>query len=134
MAELFDAEVSVQSASLDASMSDLGEDFEVGISGVSDFTSDVEVETTEQEIAASFSAETMTLNAEFDTGGGVSVLLPATTTTLGGVIVGDNLKITTDGVLNVDTTNVVEQDNTKPITSAAVYATIGNINALLSKI
>lgn len=30
--------------------------------------------------------------------------------------------------------NVVEEDNTKPITSAAVYTEIGNINALLATI
>lgn len=30
--------------------------------------------------------------------------------------------------------NAVEQDNTKPITSAAVYTEIGNINALLATI
>ena len=30
--------------------------------------------------------------------------------------------------------NIVEEDNTKPITSAAVYTEIGNINALLAAI
>lgn len=34
--------------------------------------------------------------------------------------------------LAVDTANVVERDNTKPITSSAVYAVVGNINALLA--
>lgn len=34
--------------------------------------------------------------------------------------------------LAVDTANAVEQDNTKPITSSAVYAVVGNINALLA--
>lgn len=34
--------------------------------------------------------------------------------------------------LSVDTASAVERNNTKPITSAAVYAEVGNINALLS--
>ena len=36
--------------------------------------------------------------------------------------------------LEVDTADNVEQDNTKPITSAAVYTEIGNIEALLAAI
>lgn len=36
--------------------------------------------------------------------------------------------------LEVDTADNVEQDNTKPITSAAVYTEIGNIEALLASI
>lgn len=36
--------------------------------------------------------------------------------------------------LEVDTAPTVEQDNTKPITSAAVYTEIGNIEALLAAI
>lgn len=39
-----------------------------------------------------------------------------------------------DGVLSVNTTNEMEQDNTQPITSAGVYATVGNIEALLKTI
>ena len=57
---------------------------------------------------------------------------PATVEKLGLVRIGENLKITKDGILSVDTANAVEQDNTKPITSAAVHATIGNIEALLA--
>ena len=50
---------------------------------------------------------------------------------------GDLLAKRTDA--NYDTewktpANIVEQDNTNPITSAAVYTEIGNINALLSAI
>ncbi len=58
----------------------------------------------------------------------------ASANTLGIVKVGDNLLISNDGVLSVDTANSVEQDNTKPITSAAVYTEVGNINALLETI
>lgn len=39
-----------------------------------------------------------------------------------------------DGVLRVDTTDVVEADNTKPITSAGVNVVVGNINSLLETI
>lgn len=57
---------------------------------------------------------------------------PATAEKLGMVRIGENLKITKDGVLSVDTANAVEQDNTKPITSAAVHVEIGNIEVLLA--
>ena len=39
-----------------------------------------------------------------------------------------------DGILSVNTTNEMEQDNTLPITSAGVFATVGNIEALLKTI
>lgn len=39
-----------------------------------------------------------------------------------------------DGVLSVNTANQMEQDNTLPITSAAVYTTVGNIEILLGTI
>lgn len=45
----------------------------------------------------------------------------------------DTLKLE-NGVLSVNTTDVMEQDNTRPITSAGVYATVGNIEALLKTI
>ena len=47
--------------------------------------------------------------------------------------IGENLKIV-GGALTVDTAPNVQQDNTKPITSAAVYTEVGNINALLALI
>ena len=59
---------------------------------------------------------------------------PATAETLGIIKVGENLTITEDGVLSVDTATEVEQDNTKPITSAAVHTEIGNIDVLLKTI
>lgn len=46
---------------------------------------------------------------------------------------GDNIDIT-DGVISVITTDEVEQDNTKPVTSAAVYTEVGNIGVLLKTI
>ena len=39
-----------------------------------------------------------------------------------------------DGILSVNTADVVEEDNTLPITSAAVFTTVGNIEALLKTI
>ena len=69
------------------------------------------------------------------TGGGVTGGTPiATQTTLGAVKVGKNLSITEDGTLYVNTTNQMEQDNTLPMTSAGVYATVGNIEVLLQTI
>lgn len=61
-------------------------------------------------------------------------LAPATTTTLGGIIVGSDLLITPEGVLSVDKATAVEEDNTRPITAAAVYTEVGNIEALLGTI
>ena len=58
----------------------------------------------------------------------------ATESTLGAVKVGNNLQITEDGTLSVNTTNQMEQDNTLPITSAGVYTTVGNIEVLLKTI
>lgn len=74
------------------------------------------------------------LTAKFTGEKGGGVLLPATEERLGGIKVGSNLTITEDGILSVDTTDTMEQDNTRPITSAAVYTTVGNIEILLSTI
>ena len=65
---------------------------------------------------------------------GGTILRPATTTSLGGIIVGEDLEITQQGVLSVTKANAVEQDNTHPITAAAVYTEVGNIDALLQTI
>lgn len=48
--------------------------------------------------------------------------------------IGNGLKVTGGDTLEVDTTTDVEQDNTLPITSAAVYTTVGNIEILLGTI
>ena len=48
--------------------------------------------------------------------------------------IGNGLKFNTDGKLSVDTADTAEQDNTRPITSAAVYTKIGNIDAILKTI
>lgn len=48
--------------------------------------------------------------------------------------VGRGLKITEGNTLEVDAVDEVQQDNTKPITSAAVFVTVGNIEALLKTI
>lgn len=68
-------------------------------------------------------------------GGNEDYTLPiATTSTLGGVIIGDNLAVSDTGILSVTTTTVVEEDNTKPITSSGVYTEVGNINVILETI
>lgn len=53
----------------------------------------------------------------------------------GGYNIGSGLKLdAATNTLSVDTADKVEQDNTKPVTSAAVYTEVGNINALLATI
>lgn len=53
----------------------------------------------------------------------------------GGYNIGPGLKLDAEtNTLSVDTAESVEKDNTKPITSAAVYTEVGNINALLATI
>ena len=65
--------------------------------------------------------------------GGADV--PIASETVAGVVrVGENLKISADGVLSVDTATAVEEDNTRPVTSAAVQTTVGNIEILLKTI
>lgn len=59
---------------------------------------------------------------------------PATEDSLGGIIVGDHLSIDENGRLSVITADSVEGDNTHPISAAAVYMEVGNINALLHTI
>lgn len=51
-----------------------------------------------------------------------------------GYVIGHGLKVTGTNTLEVDTAEDVEQDNTLPITSAAVYTTVGNIEILLETI
>ena len=53
----------------------------------------------------------------------------------GGYTIGEGLKLDeATNTLSVDTAAAVEKDNTKPVTSAAVYTEVGNINALLATI
>lgn len=67
--------------------------------------------------------------------GGGSGDVPIASETVAGIIrVGENLRISADGTLSVDTAAAVEQDNTRPITAAAVFTEVGNINALLETI
>lgn len=72
------------------------------------------------------------INIGVISGGGTLPI--ASADTLGGIKVGENLKISADGVLSVDTAKAIEEDNTKPVTSAAVYTEVGNIEVLLSKL
>lgn len=53
----------------------------------------------------------------------------------GSYTIGPGLKLDPESnILSVDTAETVEQDNTLPVTSAAVYTTVGNIDALLATI
>lgn len=47
---------------------------------------------------------------------------------------GSNIEISEDNVISVLTTNDVEHDNTRPITSAGVSTIVGNIDILLQTI
>jgi hypothetical protein len=46
----------------------------------------------------------------------------------------ETLTLSDENILSVNRAFSVEQDNTLPITSAAVHETVGNINALLATI
>lgn len=53
----------------------------------------------------------------------------------GGYVIGPGLKLDPKtNTLSVDTADQVEEDNSKPITSAAVFVTVGNIESLLESI
>lgn len=66
--------------------------------------------------------------------GGFDEIPPATTDAIGGIIVGDHLSVTEEGRLSVVVADSSEEDNTNPISAAAVYMEVGNINALLQTI
>lgn len=53
---------------------------------------------------------------------------------LGGLKLDDNTLKVEDGKLSVNTTDIIEEDNTKPITSSAVKMQLGNIESLLENI
>ena len=81
------------------------------------------------------SSYTFTVTNGSGGGGGSSADVPIASETVAGIVrVGENLKISADGVLSVDTATAVEEDNTRPVTSAAVQTTVGNIEILLKTI
>lgn len=47
---------------------------------------------------------------------------------------GSDFNVSSQGVVSLLKANAVEQDNTRPITAAAVYTEVGNIDALLQTI
>ena len=63
-----------------------------------------------------------------------SLVANASAERAGAVRIGENLLIDENGVLRVDTAAAVEQDNTRPVTSAAVHTQLGNVEALLKNI
>lgn len=81
------------------------------------------------------SSYTFTVTNGSGGGGGGGADVPIASETVAGIVrVGENLKISADGVLSVDTATAVEEDNTRPVTSAAVQTTVGNIEILLKTI
>lgn len=81
------------------------------------------------------SSYTFTVTNGSGGGGGSSADVPIASEAVAGIVrVGENLKISADGVLSVDTATAVEEDNTRPVTSAAVQTTVGNIEILLKTI
>lgn len=85
-------------------------------------------------VRAENAAERAEAAADGGSEGGGGTLRPATTERLGSIIVGEDLQITPLGVLSVIKANRAEQDNTHPITAAAVFTELGNVNALLQTI
>ena len=106
----------------------------VGISGIEKTESigNVDVYTITMTDGSSY---TFTVTNGSGGGGGGSADVPIASDTVAGIVrVGENLKISADGVLSVDTATAVEEDNTRPVTSAAVQTTVGNIEILLKTI
>lgn len=65
----------------------------------------------------------------------ITAYMAANPVRINDIMTTDNtLTLSAEGVLSVNTTNEMEQDNTQPITSAGVYVTVGNIEALLKTI
>lgn len=75
---------------------------------------------------------------DLDTGEYVTSDIPLPQVGEGGVLrinsLDETLNLSQEGKLSVNTAKDAEQDNTLPITSAAVYTEIGNIDALLATI
>ena len=75
---------------------------------------------------------------DLDTGEYVTSDIPLPQVGEGGVLrinsLDDTLNLSQEGKLSVNTAKDAEQDNTLPITSAAVYTELGNIDALLATI
>lgn len=63
----------------------------------------------------------------------LAIVIDDMTVAQGSYEIGHGLKVEGQ-VLSVDSVSDVEQDNTLPITSAGVYTTVGNINAILMTI
>lgn len=75
---------------------------------------------------------------DLDTGEYATSDIPLPQVGEGGVLrinsLDDTLNLSQEGKLSVNTAKDAEQDNTLPITSAAVYTELGNIDALLATI
>lgn len=58
----------------------------------------------------------------------------ASETVLGVIKVGENLKISEDGALSVDTSKTVAANDDKPVSGGAVYEMVGEIENVLSDV
>lgn len=92
-------------------------------------TLDVKFSDGNTNVAAQFGGEQQMFPAEFGS-------VQQVTQYIGGIkyTPGDNISITEDGVISVLTASDVEEDNTRPVTSAAVATQVGNIEILLKTI
>lgn len=82
-------------------------------------------------------SRTKSLNGDLKSRGKLSADLKIQFYSEGGkaYIIGHGLKLDeSTNTLSVDTADTVEKDNTLPVTSAAVAATVGNIEVLLGTI
>jgi hypothetical protein len=118
-------------------MDDMAVDIQADISGyaeivinlAADNNIDINLIDSDTDVYVNMAVEQVDITVELVAG---ETLLPvASADTLGGIKIGNNLKIE-NGVLSVDTATQVEQDNTKPVTSGAVHTELGNIEALLA--
>lgn len=57
---------------------------------------------------------------------GQHALEPATETKLGGIIIGENLSVTSDGTTTVKTSNEISEENKLPAKSSDVYRYLDN--------
>ena len=58
----------------------------------------------------------------------------ATREKLGAVIIGENLNVTNQGIVSVDTASTMSEFDDRPITAAAVFAVVGDIEQALAAI
>lgn len=61
-------------------------------------------------------------------------LPPATSNSLGGVVIGSGLSVDSNGVLSVDVDNALDTTSTNPVQNKVVAQIIGDINSVLEEV